>query len=81
MGGSEAEWIMERPTVNGSLAELANYGSARMSNAYARRVAGGYVGYQGSTNEQITMFNNTDILSTVSAVDSTTMQFNWQAFH
>jgi hypothetical protein len=81
VGGSEAEWIMERPTVNGGLAELANYGSARMSNAYARRVAGGYVGYQGATNEQITMFNNTDILSTVSAVDSTTMQFNWHAFH
>lgn len=81
VGGSEAEWIMERPTVNGSLGELANYNSARMSNAYARQVAGGYVGYQGSTNEQITMFNGSDILSTVSAVDSTTMQFNWHAFH
>ena len=46
VGGSEAEWIMERPTVNGSLGELANYNSARMSNAYARQVAGGYVGYQ-----------------------------------
>jgi Peptidase A4 family len=81
VGGSEAEWIMERPTVNGGLADLADYGSARMSNAVARKVAGGYVGYQGATNEQITMFNGNDILSTVSAIDAVTMQFKWQAFH
>jgi Peptidase A4 family len=81
VGGSEAEWIMERPTVNGRLADLADYGSARMSNAVARKVAGGYVGYQGATNEQITMFNGNDILSTVSAIDAVTMQFKWQAFH
>jgi hypothetical protein len=72
---------MERPTVNGKLPDLSDYGAARMTDAYARRVAGGYVGYQGATNEQITMFNNTDTLSTVSAIDSITMQFNWQAFH
>lgn len=78
--GSEAVWIMERPTVSGSLADLANYGSATMSHAYARRTDRKYVDYQGDTNFQISMVNGTNVLSTVAAVDATTMQFTWKAF-
>jgi hypothetical protein len=33
--GNSAEWIMERPTVNGSLADLPNYGSIFFSGADA----------------------------------------------
>jgi hypothetical protein len=85
VSGSEAVWIMERPTVNGSLPDLANYGSAIMSSASARRVNAarhqGYVAYQGARNKQITMVNGADILSTVTPIDAYSMRFNWQRFN
>jgi hypothetical protein len=56
---------MERPTVGGSLPDLADYVSATMSNAAARRVSGGHLAYQGARNKPITMTNGADILSTV----------------
>src|SRR5438552_3884595 len=70
--GSEAEWVMERPTVNGSLPYLANYGTVNMYSAYARRADGakGYVPYQGDTNAQITMMNGSHILSTVTPLNT-----------
>ena len=37
VNGREALWIMERPTVGGSLPDLANYDSAVMYNASARK--------------------------------------------
>ena len=37
VNGREAVWIMERPTVGGSLPDLANYDSAVMYNASARK--------------------------------------------
>jgi Peptidase A4 family len=83
--GSEAVWIMERPTVGGSLPDLANFHSATMFNAYARRAGavrhGGYVAYQGANNNQITMFNGADTLSTVTPIDAYSMRFDWRAFH
>ena len=76
---------MERPTVGGVLPDLANYGTAIMSNASARRVNAqrhsGYVPYQGTRNKQITMTNFGDVLSTVTPIDSSSMRFNWQAFN
>jgi len=83
VGGSEAVWIMERPTVSGNFPDLADYGSATMSHAYARRANSpkNYVAYQGDTNLQITMVNGSDTLSTVSPVDAFSMSFSWQAFH
>jgi hypothetical protein len=85
VGGSEAVWIMERPTVNGSLPDLADYNSAIMFDAYARRNKSarhaGYVPYQGDTNLQITMMNGSDSLSTVSAIDAYSMRFSWKDFH
>jgi hypothetical protein len=79
--GSEAEWIMERPKVNGSLSDLADYEMARMFSAVARRTNGTYVAYQGAANEQITMLNGADTLSTVAPVDVLAMEFTWHAFH
>lgn len=85
VGGSEAVWIMERPTVGGSLPDLADYSSAIMFDAYARRNNSarhaGYVPYQGDTNLQITMMNGSDSLSTVSAIDAYSMRFSWKNFH
>jgi hypothetical protein len=76
---------MERPTVGGSLPDLANYGSAIMSSASARKAnAGnhqGYIAYQGARNKQITMVNGTDILSMVTPIDANSMRFDWQRFN
>jgi len=78
--GSEAEWVMERPTVNGSLPYLANYGTVNMYSASARKADGtGFVAYQGDTNAQITMMNGSHILSTVTPLNTYTMTFRWIA--
>jgi hypothetical protein len=83
--GREAVWIMERPTVGGSLPDLANYGSAVMYNASARKVNSpryqGYVPYLGARNKQTSMVNGADTLSTVTAIDSNAMRFDWKAFN
>ena len=85
VSGSEAVWIMERPTVAGSLPDLANYGSAIMSSASARKANAaphqGYIAYQGARNKQITMVNGPDILSTVTPIDANSMRFDWQRFN
>ena len=85
VSGREAVWIMERPTVGGSLPDLANYGSAVMYNASARKVNSprykGYVPYLGVRNKQETMVNGADTLSTVTAIDSSSMRFDWKAFN
>ena len=84
MSGREAVWIMERPTVAGSLPDLANYGSAVTYNAFAREANSpryqGYVAYLGANNKQDTMVNGADTLSTVTAIDSNSMRFDWKAF-
>ena len=85
VSGREAVWIMERPTVGGSLPDLANYGSAVMYNASARKANSprykGYVPYLGVRNKQETMVNGADTLSTVTAIDSNSMRFDWKAFN
>jgi hypothetical protein len=85
VSGREAVWIMERPTVGGSLPDLANYGSAVMYNASARKVKSpryqGYVPYLGARNKQTSMVNGGDTLSTVTAIDSNAMRFDWKAFN
>jgi hypothetical protein len=84
--GREAVWIMERPTVGGVLPSLANYGSATMYYVSARRInsAGqqGYADYlTGSTQvDTMTDLTGTRILSTVTAIDSQSMRFDWKAF-
>jgi hypothetical protein len=84
VGGTEAEWIVERPQFGTAFGDLADYGSAVMSSAYARiaNTRRGYVAYQGNTNVQITMLdiNNTNILSTVAPIDGASMRFTWQNF-
>ncbi|MDQ6916584.1 MAG: G1 family endopeptidase [Pseudomonadota bacterium] len=85
VSGREAVWIMERPTVGGALPDLANYGSSLMYNASARKANSpryqGYVPYLGGNNKQDTMVNSAaGTLSTVTAIDSSSMRFDWKAF-
>jgi hypothetical protein len=82
--GNSAEWIMERPTVNDSMPDLANYSSAGMSNPWAHRADNRWYGYTGGDevrSQQITMFNGGNPLSTVSPIDNDHMQFQWLAYH
>jgi Peptidase A4 family len=86
VGGTEAVWIMERPTVNGAYSDLANYGSTTMYNVVARRINSarhqGYIGFQTGATQNDTMVNlaGTEVLSTVTPIDSASMRFDWQAF-
>ncbi len=58
VNGFTAEWIMERPSINGVLPDLTNYGVAYMDGAYAMTAFGSTVGpnyftYDGTNNVQI----------------------------
>jgi hypothetical protein len=89
VGGSEAEWIVERPTLGSSLTDLANYSTAQIYNATARRPNSprhqGYVNCCDNTGSpsflNMTMMNGTTNLSTVSVANGAAMNFTWQAFH
>ena len=96
VGGSAAVWIVERSTIvvrpasgifgnQYGYADLANYGSAMMSEAYARKANSargqGYAGYLGPRMKQITMVDDGNaVLSTVTPIDSESMRFDWKAF-
>jgi hypothetical protein len=87
VGGTEAEWIVERPLITppggGSpfLPPLADYGRAVMSGAYARLAGSpfgkGYLNYQGGMNLQLTMLAGGAVLSTVRPLDEQSMEFRW----
>jgi hypothetical protein len=85
VSGREAVWIMERPTVGGSLPDLANYRTSVMYNASARKANSppyhGFVPYLGPRNTQNRMTNGADTLSTVTAIDANSMRFDWKAFN
>jgi hypothetical protein len=81
VSGSEAVWIMERPTVDGVFPDLANFGSATMFDAIARKTGGGYIAYQGARNQQLSMVNGSDTLAIVTPIDATTMRFDWLRFN
>jgi len=96
IGGSEAEWIMERPGQcdgngnNCTLSDLANFGNATVftTNVLARRSNSGrhqgYVGCCGSGSFLINM--TSDGTATGTTLDTTnttggTINFVWSAFH
>jgi hypothetical protein len=39
------------------------------------------VSYLSGNNKQVTMVNGADTLSTVTAIDSSSMRFDWKAFN
>jgi hypothetical protein len=81
VGGSEAEWIMERPTVGGSLPDLSDYSYSYMYDAYATKTNGTYVVYNGANNQQIFMYNGSDLLSGAYPSTGSTMLFYWFNWH
>ncbi|HYW43714.1 MAG TPA: G1 family glutamic endopeptidase [Bryobacteraceae bacterium] len=75
--GSEAEWIMERPTLKGGvLPNLANYGAALMTGADVENSKG--VGQSSAKGVNITMTNGKDTLSTATNLP---IVFTWHHFH
>jgi hypothetical protein len=75
--GSEAEWIMERPTLKGGvLPNLANYGSVLMNGTGAENSTG--VEQSSAKAVNISMTNGTDTLSTATNLP---IVFTWRHFH
>jgi hypothetical protein len=90
--GNSTEWIMERPTFNGSLTDLSNYGLAVMSSAFAAGATpSGIISYNTTVidgnilapnSTQLTMFNGAhDALSLVTPLDELSMLFSWLGYH
>jgi Peptidase A4 family len=81
--GTEAEWIMERPTVGGSLPELAAYFVANMSAATALNAkTSKWVDSGTAANRNISMYNGKDELSEAIWLGkgSTLITFLWLNF-
>jgi len=85
--GSEAEWIMERPLVSGSYAELSAYLIEPMVNASALKTTNVWKNSNKIQNRTITMYNSdynhpdNNELSTVIPAGTGAMFFNWFNFH
>jgi hypothetical protein len=85
--GEEAEWIMERPTVGGTYAELSGYVITLMANAYALPTKGAWKESSKAANRQLYMYNqdinhpDNDLLSISSVAGPNAMFFNWVNFH
>jgi hypothetical protein len=79
--GHSAEWVIERPTVSGSLSTLAQYASpAYITGALVYDLSGAshqYGGDGSDTSWNTTMYNGSTVLSTVAPVDASTMAFTW----
>jgi hypothetical protein len=81
--GHAAEWVLERPTVSGSVSTLANYSWAQLTGALAYDLNGGAHNYGGGgsdTSWNVTMVdnsNNNTVLSTVAPVNASTMAFTF----
>jgi Peptidase A4 family len=85
--GSEAEWIMERPTVGGVYSELSAYVLAFMYNAGATTTTNKYKKYDTIQNRQISMYEkykpqpDNNLLSKVGPFGTDQMEFQWFDFH
>lgn len=91
VAGSEAEWIMERPWLNGTLPDLADYGDISVGSATATNVcqcntAGPHRRYLVTTNN-LTMFNDyytfddNNLLSSSPINEPPNLIFQWTAYH
>ena len=80
--GSQTEWIVERPLVNGKYAELSDYAVASMFNANAMRSPGGaWTPSFTVANLQDTMVNGNTQLSIAGSNPPSSMFFIWLSFH
>ncbi len=74
--GDQAEWILERPTFNGSPAQLPDYGQMFFSSANSGLAAGGVVnaGATGGNNGPVNMVVNGATLSTGAVLTQSVVQ-------
>jgi hypothetical protein len=83
--GQTAEWIMERPTVNGSYSGLADYGTTQITDAVAGSNSFGLGEYAccGTNSVQLNMTSDGTssgrVLSQASAGGLETVDFTWKA--
>ncbi|QRF22901.1 hypothetical protein FY534_03825 [Alicyclobacillus sp. TC] len=80
--GSTAEWINERPEINGSLSQLANYGSQTWTQAQAYNAyTGNWENLGDDNNSGIDMYDSSgQLLSGVgSLLSSTSFNATWYA--
>lgn len=85
--GSEAEWIMERPTVGGVYSELSDYSFATMTQAYALTSKVVWKAYNKIQNRHLMMYEqynpqpDNNLLSNPGPFGTAAMYFDWFNFH
>jgi hypothetical protein len=80
--GYQAEWIMERPYIQGAISALADYNQAWMYYPSAQQTNGAYANYNGANSQDIWMYNSStgDLLTVPYVWNNTTIQFIWYNF-
>jgi hypothetical protein len=79
--GQSAEWIVERTDVGGNYQRpMPFYAYSFMGGAYAFRNSSTAIPYLSQANENIGMYQGGTELSSVSALDSTSMWFKWDNY-
>jgi hypothetical protein len=80
--GNNAEWILERPSINGTLESLPDYSSALMSSAWAWDSAGNWLNWQTDTGtEWVNMVNGSDYLSLTFPINATQIDYWWFGYN
>lgn len=81
--GYQAEWIMERPSVKGTLTDLTDYNQAWMYYPYAMTTSGTLVPYNAANSLDIWMYNSStgDLLSAPYVWNNNAIQYIWYNFH
>jgi hypothetical protein len=81
--GNSAEWVMERPTVNGSLADLSNYGVTTMCGAYVWQPSStSWKVFNQVPGFEVSMYNGSNLLSSAWWLlpGAQCLVFDWNAF-
>ncbi len=78
--GRTAEWVMERPTVDGKIASLADYGTVQIIDAWAYDYDDEPHFYASDESTEITMTGTSDVLSTVTPETGTSLSFTWHNY-
>lgn len=80
--GYEAEWIMERPYLStGHYAELSDFGAATMSYPQVLNSSFNWLYYTSYSNQQLFMYNGSNLLSAASGLSSTSIGYYWYRYH
>jgi hypothetical protein len=78
--GDAAEWPMDRPSVNGSISNLADDSSANILSAWAVDYERALHLYTSDNSYQLTMTNDSDVLSSVATDGAEARTFTWPSY-